>query len=111
MTKASRWLPVCLLLIALVPALLLAGGDAKAGKAVYDKKCITCHSADGSPKPAIMKMFKVEMKPLGAKEVQAKKDEELSKNITAGAGKMKPIAGLSETDVANVVAFIRTLKQ
>src|SRR6476661_891895 len=50
--------------------LALAAGDAAAGKAVYDKACKTCHGADGTPNPAIAKMMKVDMKPLGGAEVQ-----------------------------------------
>ena len=36
-----------LLLVVAVPALVLAAGDAAAGKAVYDKKCATCHGKEG----------------------------------------------------------------
>src|SRR3972149_3012332 len=93
----------------LLPALVLAAGDAAAGKAVYDKKCATCHGPDGEGKDAIAKMMKVTLRPLASKEVQAKSDAELTKDITAGNGKMKAVAGLSEADVANVVAFVRTL--
>ena len=100
-----------LLLVVAVPALGLGAGDAAAGKAVYDKKCATCHGKEGEGKDAIAKMMKVEMRHLGSKEVQAKSDAELTKDITAGNGKMKAVAGLSEADVANVVAFVRTLKK
>ena len=88
-----------------------AQGDATAGKAVYDKSCATCHAADGAPKAAIAKMLKVEMRHLGAKEVQAKSDADLKKVITEGYQKMKPVKGLADKDVANVIAFMRTLKQ
>lgn len=100
-----------LLLVVAVPALVLAAGDAAAGKAVYDKKCATCHGKEGEGKDAIAKMMKVEMRPLGSKEVQAKSDAELGKTITEGTGKMKAVVGLSEADVANVIAFVRTLKK
>jgi mono/diheme cytochrome c family protein len=88
---------------------VLAAGDAATGKIVYDKKCATCHGPDGAGKDAIAKMMKVTLRPLGSKEVQAKSDAELSKDITAGNGKMKAVVGLSEADVANVVAYVRTL--
>ena len=87
------------------------GGDAKAGKAVYDKSCATCHSADGAPKEAIAKMLKAEIPHLGAKAVKDKNDADLSKVITDGYEKMKPVKGLAAKDIANVVAFMRTLKQ
>ena len=86
-----------------------AGGDATAGKTVYTKSCSSCHGPNGEGKDAIAKMFKTEMKPLGSKEVQAKSDAELRKVITDGTGKMKPIKGLSDKDLDNVIAFVRTL--
>jgi len=99
-----------LLLVVAVPALVLGAGDAAAGKILYDKKCATCHGKEGEGKDAIAKMMKVELRPLGSKEAQAHSDAELGKIITDGTGKMKGVTGLSEADVANVVAFVRTLK-
>ena len=55
-------------------------------------------------------MLKVTMRNLSSKEVQAKSDAELTKVITAGQGKMKPVTGLSEAKAADVVAYLRTLK-
>jgi cytochrome c553 len=86
------------------------GGDAAAGKPVYNKACATCHGTDGAPKEAIAKMLKVDIPHLGSKEVQAKSDADLKKVITDGYQKMKPVKGLSDKDVSNVVAFMRTLK-
>lgn len=85
--------------------------DAAAGKDVYSTKCKSCHGADGAGNPAIAKMLKVEFRHLGSPEVQKYKDDELKKRITAGEGKMKPVPGLSAADLANVIAFVRTLKK
>lgn len=85
--------------------------DANAGKAVFNKSCATCHAADGAPKEAIAKMLKVEIPHLGAKSVQEKSDADLKKVITEGVGKMKPVKGLSDKDLAGVIAYMRTLKQ
>jgi hypothetical protein len=38
-------------------------------------------------------------------------DADLKKVITAGSGKMKPVAGLMPAQVDDVVAFVRTLKK
>ena len=50
------------------------------------------------------------MPPLGSKEIQAQTDADLKKTIIAGKGKMKPVAALTEQQVGDVVAFVRTLK-
>ena len=86
-------------------------GDARAGKVNYDKQCASCHGADGTAKEPIAKMLKVEIKHLGSKEVQSKSDQDLHKIIVEGYGKMRPQKGLAEKDVANVIAYVRTLAQ
>ncbi len=91
----------------LVLSVPLAGAD---GKAVYDKSCKSCHGPDGAGNPAVAKMMKVEMKPLGSKEVQVKSDDDLKAVVTNGVGKMKPVATVTGDQVSAVVAFVRTLK-
>lgn len=88
----------------------MAAGDVAAGAAVYAKKCVTCHGDKGEGKEAIARMLKVELRALGSQEVQAKSDAELRKDIVEGTGKMKPVAGLSDKDLSDVVAFMRGLK-
>jgi len=99
----------CLFL--LVGLAAVAGGDADAGKAIYDKKCATCHGKDGAANEKMAKMFKVEMRHLGAAEVQGKSDDVLRKESIEGVGKMKPVKGIEGADVDNLIAFVRTLKQ
>ncbi len=85
-------------------------GDARAGKAAFTKSCATCHGLDGnSPKDAIAKLLKVEIPKLGAPQVQAKKDPEIKKTITEGYEKMKPVKGLTDKEVQNIMAFMRTI--
>ena len=104
-----------MIVISLTLACFLAGAsfaaDAKAGAAVYDKSCKSCHAADGTGNPAIAKMMKVDMKALGAAEVQAKSDADLKKVVTDGQGKMKPIASVTGASADDVVAYVRTLKK
>jgi cytochrome c6 len=103
-----RFLPVYAAFVALSAGQVF--GAAADGKAVYDTKCKSCHGADGAGNPAIAKMLKVTMRPLGSAEVQAKSDDDLKKDITAGNGKMKP-QSVSAKQADDLVAFLRTLKQ
>lgn len=107
----KRWLTLgfVLLLAVAIPLFSAGKADATAGKEVYTKRCATCHGAAGEGKEAIAKMLKVEIHHLGSKEVQAKSDADLRKVITEGKGKMKPVTGLSETEIANVIAYVHTL--
>jgi len=96
--------------LALVALSGLSWAGAPEGKEVYTAKCAPCHGANGEGKAAIAKMYNVTQRPLASKEVQARTDEELKQVILKGQGKMKPVAGVTEKQAADVVAFVRTLK-
>jgi mono/diheme cytochrome c family protein len=83
-----------------------AAANAKDGEAVFTAKCKTCHGADGAGNPAIAKAMNVTMKPLGTQT-----DAEVKTAVTAGTGKMKPVAGVAAGDLDNLVAYIHTLKK
>jgi predicted CXXCH cytochrome family protein len=89
----------------------LAAADAKAGAAVYDKSCKSCHGADGTANPAIVKMMKVDIKDLKSADVQATSDADLKKTITDGKGKMKGVKTVSPAEADEVVAYLHTLKK
>ena len=88
-----------------------SAADSKAGEAIFLKSCKSCHGVDGTPNPAIAKMLKVDMKSLGSAEVQALSEDAIEKIITAGKGKMKPVAGVTGKSADDVVAYVRTLKK
>lgn len=92
-----------------VAGLVHAAGNPQAGKAVFEKTCKTCHGADAHGNAAIAKMMKVTMRGLDSQDVQAKSDAELKKDIVEGTGKMKPIKGLSDSQIADVIAYVRSL--
>ena len=84
--------------------------DAAAGKTLFAAKCKTCHGAEGQGNPNLAKMMKVDIKALSAPEIQSMSDADLKKAIKDGKGKMKPVA-LTDAEIDNVVAFVRTLKK
>lgn len=86
-------------------------GNAKKGKDAYMAHCATCHAADGNGKPMVAQLMKVKFPPLGGKEVQSLSDAEMAKVIEHGKGKMHPVQDASKKDIANIIAFVRTLKK
>ncbi|OFW01256.1 MAG: hypothetical protein A3H94_01225 [Acidobacteria bacterium RIFCSPLOWO2_02_FULL_60_20] len=108
LVKMRTFLTIISFLACFSLPLRAAPADVKAGQATYTKSCGSCHAADGSPKEAIAKMLKVEMKNLAAADVQSKTDDQLRKEIAAGTGKMKPVK-LDDKQVGDVIAFVRTL--
>jgi mono/diheme cytochrome c family protein len=99
-----------MVLLAISAACAMAA-DAKAGQAIYDKSCKSCHGPDGAPNAGVAKMMKVEMKDLKSADVQSMSDADLKKVITEGKGKMKPIHSVTGADADNVVAYVKTLKK
>src|SRR5579863_9273984 len=97
--------------IAFIAAAGLAVAGSPEGKTAFESKCQGCHGPKGEGKAAIAKMFKVDMPALGSEKVQSMSDAQLKKVITAGSGKMRPVSGLSDPQAADVIAFVRTLKQ
>src|SRR5512147_484764 len=109
MKKGSKRLGV----LVTAGTLAIAGGtaawaaDAKAGKAIYDKRCASCHAADGKGNPAMAKTMKG--LDIVDKETLAKKDDQLQKAIAEGEGKMPAYKDLSKQEQADLVAYIRSL--
>ncbi|SRR5579871_97544 len=104
--KMSRFVVLAVVLM-MIPTLTFAAADAAKGKDVYTASCKKCHGEGGNPPPAMTKAMGV--KALNDKDVQAKSDAVLKKEVKEGFGKMKPVA-LSDADLDNVIAYVRTLK-
>jgi mono/diheme cytochrome c family protein len=106
-----RMILTTLTLAGLAAAAGWAAADAKAGQAVYDRSCKSCHGADGAANPAIAKAMNMQMRDLKSAEVQSKSDADLKKVVTDGQGKMRPIPSVSGVALDNVIAYTRSLKK
>jgi mono/diheme cytochrome c family protein len=85
-------------------------GEAKAGKAQYDKLCASCHGADGKGNPAMAKAMGAKGLDLTTPEVKKAKDEELLKVIVDGRGKMPPSGkNLTKAEQKDVLEYMRSL--
>jgi mono/diheme cytochrome c family protein len=88
-----------------------AAGDKAAGKTVYDTNCGACHGVDGNTMiPGVPNFMKG--------ETLDKSDADLTKSLKEGIMKPQnpaappmPPVGLSDGDIGNVLAYIRSLKK
>jgi len=108
----KRILPLVIALLA-IPAISVCAAD---GKALYEKECAKCHGADGKGETKMGKK-------LGAKDyTDAKVQTELKDDAAIKATKeglkdkegkvlMKPAEGLSDQDIKDLVAYMRTFKK
>ena len=94
--------------LALVVSLASAVGFAQSGDATYAAKCKTCHGATGTPAPAMAKMMGI--KAASDPDIKKLSEAQMVAVVKAGKGKMKPIAGLTDAQVKDVVAYYRGLK-
>ena len=85
------------------------GADAGAGKAIYEKSCVSCHGKDGKGNPAMAKVLGEKGLDLTAKDATQKSDEQLLKIIAEGAGKMPAQKSLSKDDQKQVLTYVRSL--
>ena len=85
-----------------------AKGDAAAGKTVFTNRCAMCHGPDASGNTPMAKALGATIPDYRSKTVQDMTDADIKKQIVDGKGKMPPQSGLSDDDIANVIAYIRT---
>jgi cytochrome c6 len=105
MTKTFRSQVVLAVVVALAGSV---GFAQSGGEANYKAKCQMCHGATGTPSAGMAK----------AMGIKAASDPDIQKLTAAqefdavknGKGKMKPIAGLTDAQIKDVVAFYRGLK-
>ncbi len=105
MTKTIQSKVVLAMAILLASAVCFAQSG---GEATYKAKCQSCHGSSGTPSPGMAKMMGIKAASDPAiKALSAAQEIDAVKN---GKGKMKPVAGLTDAQIKDVVAFYRGLK-
>jgi mono/diheme cytochrome c family protein len=105
MTKMIRSQMVLAAVIALASTV---GFAQSGGGATYKAKCQMCHGATGTPSPGMAKAMGV--KSSTDPDISKLTSDQMAAAVKSGKGKMKPIAGLTDAQIKDVVAFYRTLK-
>jgi cytochrome c553 len=101
------WILLLVLMVSLMVA--LGKGDAAKGKTLFSR-CAICHGNSGEGNEAIAKALGVKKPVLSSQEVQSLDDAALKKIIGEGKGKMQAVK-LSDAEVEDVIAFVRSLKK
>ncbi len=121
------------LALAAVTAFVLPGvafaGDVAAGKAKFLELCVSCHGESGkgdgptgkalaaAGQPAPRDFTTADFKLDTDKDGKAGTDADIINVVTKGAlvyggsAMMAPVQGLSDADLQNIIAFIRSLEQ
>jgi predicted CXXCH cytochrome family protein len=97
-------------LLALAVVVSLAGAMSFAqsgGDATYKAKCAACHGAAGTPSAGMLKMG---VKPVSDPAIKALTVAQISAAVKSGKGKMHPVAGLTDPQIAAVAAYYKGLK-
>jgi len=105
MTKMFRTLLVLAVVMSLAGAVSFAQSG---GEATYKAKCAMCHGPAGTPSAGMAKSMGIKAASDPAiKALTAAQEFDAVKN---GKGKMKPVAGLTDAQIKDVVTFYRGLK-
>jgi mono/diheme cytochrome c family protein len=105
MSKTIRSQVVLAAVVCLASAVSFAQSG---GEATYKAKCASCHGAAGAPSAGMAKMMGI--KPVSDPAIQALTVDQMSAAVKDGKGKMKPIAGLTDAQIKDVVTYYRGLK-
>jgi mono/diheme cytochrome c family protein len=105
MMKSIRSEAVVVVALSLASAL---GFAETPGDATYKAKCASCHGATGTPSAGMAKMMGI--KAASDPAIKALTDVQMVAAVKDGKGKMKPIAGLTDAQIKDVVAYYRGLK-
>jgi mono/diheme cytochrome c family protein len=80
---------------------------APAGAAIFSKKCVLCHGADGTGNTPLGKQLQAAN--LHSKAVQGRSDDELHTVVHDGQTNMPPFGDqLTDDEITQVIQYVRT---
>lgn len=91
-----------------------AGGDAGKGKAVYEQRCLACHGPQGKGDGPTGKVLIPPAADFTSAASKKKSDADLLKIIENGKPPTAMVAWkgqLSDQDIQNVLAYVKTLRK
>ena len=91
-----------------------AGGDALKGKALFQKKCITCHGPEGKGDGPMGKMVKPPAADFTSPASKKKSEDELRNTIENGVPTTAMVAwkkSLSNAEIQDLLAYVLTLRK
>jgi mono/diheme cytochrome c family protein len=125
----TRFLTTALILAAFALPSVAFAGDAAAGKDKFQTLCVSCHGAGGkgdgptglalaaagqpAPRDFTVGDFKLDTDGDGTPGTDTDIKAVVTKGalVYGGSAMMAPVQGLSDADLDNLVAFIRSLKE
>ena len=113
MARRQQWIIWVLVLVwvwGMSPGIAVSDEAAMAGKEVYEKRCQSCHGADGTGNPKMAKVLKVSIPPVTGAALVQQDDTEMLRIIAEGEGKMPGYAQkLSQEEQRQVLEYMKTL--
>lgn len=91
-----------------------AGGDARKGKAVYEKSCVLCHGPQGRGDGPVGKTVNPPAADFTSAASKKKTDAELLATIENGRPPTAMVGWkgqLSEAEIQDVLAYVKSLRQ
>jgi mono/diheme cytochrome c family protein len=86
-----------------------AEGDTQGGRALFEAKCSSCHGADSEASmfgPGLKGVLRKEVLPSSGRAATA---ANIVEQLRSPVGAMPPFTSLSDRDVADIIAYLKTL--
>jgi mono/diheme cytochrome c family protein len=106
MTIMTRSLLAMAVMVSLAGAVSFAQSS---GEATYKAKCAMCHGGTGTPSAGMAKSMGI--KAAADPEIKNLTVAQMIAAVKNGKGKMKPVAGLTEAQIKDVVTFYSGLRK